>query len=225
MTGNGSSDNGGYVERERVLRLAKYKNVLYRLRRIGFVKVYSENIADAAGESAVRVRKDFSHFGITGKRKGGYVVEDLVSQINAALGKDAPQKLVVVGAGKIGLALMEYEGFGDEGLRITAAFDINPAKIDERRPIPILPMGTMEHYLRDNGIRIAINAVPAPAAQQVCDSLVAAGIVGILNFAPVPLNHPPHVFVSDVNLAGELESLAYFARRSGTGTCAGGATV
>lgn len=202
-----------YPERDRILRLAKYKNILYRLRRIGFVKVYSENIADAAGESATRVRKDFSHFGITGKRKGGYEIEDLVVQINDALGKDAPRDIIVVGAGKIGLALMAYEGFRDEGLRIVAAFDTNPAKHDTAGAIPVLPMETMASFVREENIRIAINAVPAPAAQQVCDSLTAAGVVGILNFAPQRLIHPPHTFVCDVNLAGELESLAYFAGR------------
>lgn len=193
-----------------ILRLSRYKNALYRLKKIGFVKVFSDNIADAAGESASQVRKDFSLFGIMGSKRGGYQTKELIEKLNSILGKNGNQKVVIVGIGRIGKALMEYEGFKKSGIEIIAGFDIDPEKIDNDVPVPVLPLGDLDSFIKKNDIRIGIIAVPYNAARQAFDMLIAAGIKGILNFAPIHFKGPSGIVVTNVNLEVELENLIYF---------------
>ena len=118
------------ANRSCIIRLSRYKNALNRLKSLNFVRVFSDNLADAAGVTAAQVRKDFSLFGITGNRRGGYKVDELSSQLNKILGKDRVQEFVVVGVGNIGRALLHYPGLGKSGIHIAAGFDIDPAKYD-----------------------------------------------------------------------------------------------
>jgi redox-sensing transcriptional repressor len=197
-------------DRSCIERLSKYKSALYVFQRMGFMRAYSSNIADASGESATRVRKDFSAFGITGNKKGGYSVEGLISQINRVLLKNEPHEVIVVGVGKIGAALLGYEGFRTEGLNIVAGFDINPARYDGSGNIPVLPLREVGEFVSQRGVKLAIIAVPSVAAQQAFQALVDAGIEGVLNFAPVRLSGPDHVLVDNVSLAAQLENIAFF---------------
>lgn len=196
--------------RNSVLRLSRYKNALYALKRLGFVRVFSDNLADATGVSPSRVRKDFSLFGITGNKRGGYDIEKLLERLNDILGKNRIHNCVVVGAGKIGTALLQYNGLQNERIRIVAGFDINPSAFKKRAKVPVLPLEDLPDIAREHHVRVGIIAVPANAAQQAFDLLVAAGITGILNFAPVSLAGPDDVVVTNVNLAAELENLIYF---------------
>lgn len=191
-------------------RLSQYKTALARLETLGFVKVFSENLAETVGVSSAQVRKDFSLFGISGNKRGGYVIEALIGQLNAILGKDQIQKVAVVGTGNIGAALMKYRGFEKDGIKITAGFDLDPAKVRKSSEVPILPLSELKDYVIENKIRIAIIAVPDVAAQQTMDLLVAAGIKGVLNFAPIRLKSPEEIIVNNVNLGTELENLIYF---------------
>jgi len=193
-----------------VIRLSRYKNALYRLQALGFVKVFSDNLADAVGVTASQVRKDFSIFGISGNKKGGYQIDALLEKINSILGKDQLQKVVVVGGGHIGSALMRYRGFEKEGIKIVAGFDIDPAKINRSLLVPVLPLEEIKAFIKTNGIRIAILAVPDIAAQQAVDMISAAGIKGILNFAPLRLKSAEGCIINNVNLEIELENLIYF---------------
>ncbi|MCK9432370.1 MAG: redox-sensing transcriptional repressor Rex [Candidatus Omnitrophica bacterium] len=193
-----------------IIRLSRYKNALYRLQALGFVKVFSDNLADAVGVTASQVRKDFSIFGISGNKKGGYQIDLLLEKLNNILGKDRLQKVIVVGGGHIGSALMRYRGFEKEGIKIIAGFDIDPAKINRSNPVPILPLEEARIFIKTNGIRIAILAVPDIAAQQALDLICAAGIKGVLNFAPLRLKAPESCIVNYVNLEIELENLIYF---------------
>src|SRR3989339_959395 len=97
-----------------IVRLSRYKNALSRLKSLGFVKVFSDNLADAADVTPSQVRKDFSIFGVTGNRRGGYVLDELIERLNRILGKNVTQNVVIVGAGRIGSALMKYKGFEKE---------------------------------------------------------------------------------------------------------------
>jgi redox-sensing transcriptional repressor len=194
-----------------IIRLSQYKNALYRFQRLGFVKIFSDYLADAVGVTSTQVRKDFSLFSISGNKRGGYQIDALLERLNVILGKNEVQKVALVGAGHLGSALLRYTGFEREGIRICALFDIDPAKLNPKAPIPVLPMAELEPFCKTNQIRIGILCVPDLAAQQVLDALLHAGIKGVLNFAPVVLKAPDDCIVSNVNIEIELENLIYFA--------------
>jgi len=198
------------INRQCILRLSRYKNALSRLRALGFVKVFSDNLADAVGVTPAMVRKDFSLFGITGNKRGGYEIEILLDKLNVILGKDQLYSAIVVGAGHIGTALMKYRGFEQGGIRIAAAFDIDPSKQQTASAVPVYPVDQMRDYIREHKIRLGIIAVPDIASQQVADMMVQSGIKGILNFAPIRLRVPDECVVNNVNLEVELENLIYF---------------
>ena len=156
------------------------------------------------------VRKDFSMFGITGNRRGGYNVDELIVRIREILGKNELTKVVIVGSGNIAGALSRYQGFESGGIRITAGFDIDPSKYNQTAPVPVLPMDDFPSYVKEHGIRIGILAVPHTAAHHVSEMMTSAGIKGILNFAPIQLRVPDDVVVNNINLEVEFENLIYF---------------
>ncbi len=202
------------VNKNCIIRLSKYKNALAKLKALGFVKVFSDNLADAAGVASSLVRKDFSIFGITGNKKGGYLIDELLEKVNDILGKNDTQKVVIAGAGNIGSALMKYKGFEKEGLKIVAAFDNDEKKAEKNPSVPVMPTSRMKDFIRDNRIKIGIICVPDHAAGEIFEAMIAAGIKGVLNFAPVNLKTQDDVIVENVNLVGELESLIYFVNAS-----------
>jgi redox-sensing transcriptional repressor len=183
---------------------------LNRLRTLNFVRVFSDNLADAAGVTAAQVRKDFSLFGITGNRRGGYKVDDLAEQLNKILGKNQLHEFVVLGIGNIGRALLHYPGFDRSGISVAAGFDIDPAKYDRDSKPPVLPLEQLAEVIQVRDVKLAILAVPDYAAQQVLELVLAAGIKGVLNFAPICLKAPPGCVVNNINLETELENLIYF---------------
>jgi len=193
-----------------VIRLSRYKNSLRRLKSLNFVRVFSENLADAAGVTATQVRKDFSIFGITGNRRGGYQVDELIKQLNKILGKDKIHRFVLVGLGNLGRALLRYGGFEVSGIKIVAGFDIDAAKIDPNAEIPVFALEHLPDYVKKNKIRFGIIAVPDFAAQQILELMLPAGIKGILNFAPICLKGPQDCVVHNINLVTELENIIYF---------------
>lgn len=193
-----------------IVRLSQYKNALNRLKILGFVRVFSDNLADAIGVAATQVRKDFSLFGIPGNRRGGYLIDDLITSLNIILGKNKIQKVIVVGVGNIGRALMNYKGFALEGIQIAAGFDINSAKGTLPNNIPVYPLDKIADFVKEEDISIGIIAVPDIAAQSVADTMIASGIKGILNFAPIRLQVSEEIVVNNVNLGLELETVIYF---------------
>ncbi|MGA3051818.1 MAG: redox-sensing transcriptional repressor Rex [Chitinispirillaceae bacterium] len=193
-----------------ILRLSRYKNELYRFKKLGFIKIFSEYLAEAVGVTSAQVRKDFSLFDISGNKRGGYTIDAILDKLNAILGKNQIQKVVVVGAGNLGSALLRYKNFEKQGIRITAAFDIDPAKGLQKFSTPVHPMTDLESFLRGNEIKIGILCVPEVAAQSVFDAMVRAGIRGVLNFSPIQLKTPVDCIVTNVNLEVELENLIYF---------------
>lgn len=198
------------INRKRIIRLILYKNVLKKLYKSGQTRIFSNTIADLTAEKPTQVRKDFSLLKITGNRKSGYDITALINNINTILKKKKKNETIIVGSGKIANALIAYPHFSDENIEIIAAFDIDEAKIDPGLKVPILPMTELDRYIREREIRVAIITVPASAAQTVFDSLKAAGIRAVLNFAPVTLMNDDNVILKYVNLEVELESLFYF---------------
>lgn len=198
------------ANRSCIIRLSRYKNALNRLKALNFVRVFSDNLADAAGVTAAQVRKDFSLFGITGNRRGGYKVDELSDQLNKILGKDQLQEVVVVGMGNIGKALFHYGGLEKSGIKIVAGFDIDPVKFDRQSPQPVLPLDDLVSFVKERGITLGVIAVPDYAAQQVLELMLSGGIRGVLNFAPICLKAPEGCIVNNINLESELENLIYF---------------
>jgi len=191
-----------------VLRLSRYKNSLLKLKSLGFVRIFSENLADSVGVTAAQVRKDFSIFEIRGNRRGGYQIDQLITQIREILGK--VHEFILVGIGNLGKALISYPGFEKSGINIVAGFDIDSAKMKSETKVPIMPLEEIEGYIQKKQIKFGIIAVPDFAAQQVCQIMVNSGVKGILNFAPIRLKVPEDCVVRNINLETELESIIYF---------------
>lgn len=200
------------MNKDMIQRLSRYKSVLYKLKSLGFVKVFSDNLGDAVGMSSALVRKDFATTGLTGNKRGGYQIDSLIERLNVILGKDEIQRIVIVGCGKIGTALVNYHGFPREGIKVVAGFDVNPELLNAHAPVPILGMDQIGDFVKKEGIQIAIMTVPEVAASQVLEALTKAGIKGVLNFAPVQLKASEHCFIQNINIALEIENLFYFVR-------------
>ena len=165
-------------------------------------------LANALGMGEVQVRKDLAMVSDGGRPKIGYLRESLIEDLEQFLGCDNTTDAVLIGAGKLGLALMGYKGFEDYGLNILAAFDREPMAEQTDEGKPILPMERLESYCRENKVLMGIITVPAEAAQEVCDQLIRSGIKAIWNFAPVHLDVPDKILVQAENMATSLAVLS-----------------
>jgi redox-sensing transcriptional repressor len=199
------------IPRKTIYRLSIYLRCLARLRENNIGTVSSEALAKAAGVKPTQLRKDLAYFGTFGTRGLGYDVTDLFTKIAEELGTSRLQPVILVGVGNLGMALLSYRGFEKEGFEIVAAFDAEPArKRDKQIRQPILAMDKLRDFIQQYGVKMAILSVPSAVVQEVANSVVQAGIVGILNFSPMVLDVPEEVIVNNVNLAIELENLSYF---------------
>lgn len=194
---------------EVIRRLSEYRNVMQKMKALGLVKVFSDNLADAVGVSSSLVRKDFSMFELTGNKRGGYRIDDLVSKLNVLLGKDQKQKIIIVGCGKLGQALMNHNGFSRVGIRVVAAFDSNPEVLDPEAPIPIMHIKTIREFIEENQIRVAALTVPEPSAQSMIDTLKKTCVKGVINFAPVQLKSSGDFLIQNINIEQEIENIFY----------------
>jgi redox-sensing transcriptional repressor len=193
-----------------VSRLSLYLRELQHLVRDGNETTSSTQLGRLLGFTDAQVRKDLAYFGQFGYPGIGYRCSELIGAIKRILGTDQPWSAAIVGLGNLGRALMGYRGFQDQGFQIVAAFDIDPAKVGQRvEGIPVHHLDDCTRIASEQNIRLAIIAVPSASAQKVADALVAAGIEGILNFAPVTLTLPKQVHIVGVDLAIELEQLSF----------------
>lgn len=200
-----------------ISRLSRYRNAVKRLKMMNFIRVFSDNLADAAGVTSAQVRKDFSLFGISGNRRGGYHVEELLEQLNKILLKDKLHKFILIGVGNIGRALLGYPGFESNSIRIVAAFDIDPAKYNSKARVPVLSLSELRDYIENNDIRLGIITVPDFAARQVFELMKSAGIKGVLNFAPICLQEYDDCIVQNINFETELSNIIYFVNHQNLG--------
>lgn len=207
---NGDLGNEGIAPKAVVSRLSLYLRELQHVLRDGQDTISSTQLGGRIGITDVQIRKDLAYFGQFGYPGIGYRCHELVDRIRAILGTDRGWRVALVGVGNLGRALLGHRGFERQGFRILAAFDVDDRKIQRRNAgIPIHGMDQLEEVVRAEEIKLGIIAVPAPAAQSVADRLVAAGVEGLLNFAPVTLMIPPGVRQSAVDLAIELEQLSF----------------
>lgn len=165
-------------------------------------------LASALGMGEVQVRKDLAIVSDGGRPKIGYPRETLITDIEQFLGYNNTTDAVLIGAGKLGQALMGYSGFSDYGLNIQAAFDINPPMDKTEDGQPIYHISKLEHFCKVHKVLMGIITVPAPFAQEVANTLVAGGVKAIWNFAPVHLDVPKNILVQNENMATSLAVLS-----------------
>ena len=195
-------------------RLPRYLQALAGMAADGTAVASSEELAAAAGVTSAKVRKDLSHLGSYGTRGVGYDIAYLIHQIRRELGLTQDWGIAIAGIGNLGHALANYKGFGDRGFRVAALVDVDPVKVGERvGELEVVHIDGLPELVRERGIAIGVIATPATAVQDVGDRMVEAGIRSILNFAPAPLAAPPGVSVRSVDLAVELQILAYYEQR------------
>jgi redox-sensing transcriptional repressor len=193
-----------------VSRLSLYLRELQHLLRDGHQRTSSSQLGRLLGFSDAQVRKDLAYFGHFGHPGIGYRCDDLIKAIRKILGTDRDWPVAMVGTGNLGRALLGYKGFSHQGFRIVAAFDIDPQRVGATiEGVRVFHLDQLGEVAVENKIKLGMIAVPASAAQSVSDRLVAAGIEGIVNFAPVTISLPAHVRQVGVDLAIELEQLSF----------------
>jgi redox-sensing transcriptional repressor len=193
-----------------VRRLSLYLRFLEQWAAQGRRTISSGELARLGGTTSAQVRKDLSFFGSFGKRGLGYAVPDLAAHIREILGLQGGHRVILVGAGKLGGALVHYPGFRERGFEIVAVYDQDPRKVGSRwNGLAVRDIKHLELDLRREPSDIAIVVTPPDAAQGVVDRLAGAGVRAILNFATVPIAVPPDVEMKTVNMALELETLTY----------------
>jgi redox-sensing transcriptional repressor len=200
----------GPVPKAVASRLSLYLRELQHLIEQGEETTSSSQLGRKLGFTDAQVRKDLAYFGHFGYPGIGYRCDKLVGAIKRILGTDQQWAAVLVGAGNLGRALLGYKGFGRQGFRVAGAFDTDAEKIGTSiEGVVVYHLDQLSDFAKANRVRLGIIAVPAPAAQTVANRLVAAGVEGILNFAPVTIELPDNVRQVGVDLAIELEQLSF----------------
>lgn len=196
------------ISKATLKRLPTYLAYLKSLPEGSSVNISATALAAGLHMGEVQVRKDLAMVSDGGRPKIGYLRESLIDDIEQFLGYDNTTDAVLIGAGKLGQALLGYKGFDDYGLNILAAFDAKPSREKTEDGKPIYPMDKLEPFCRANKVLMGIITVPGEYAQQVCDKLIGCGIKAIWNFAPVHLEVPPHILVQYENMATSLAVLS-----------------
>jgi redox-sensing transcriptional repressor len=193
-----------------VRRLSLYLRQLEAFKRKERRTISSRQLGESLGLTDAQVRKDLAYFGQFGHPGIGYRVDDLIQQVKRILGTDKVWNVLLVGAGNLGRALSAYKGFNAKGFRLVAIFDADGSKVGRKLgPFLIQPISELNDTVQKQQIRLAMVAVPADAAQGVVDQVVAAGVRGILNFAPTSVTVPANVAMNSVDLSVQLEQLSF----------------
>lgn len=197
-----------------VARLTLYLRTLNALLADGGESVSSDELAESAGVGSANVRKDLSYLGSYGTRGVGYDAANLSRKIAQALGLTHEWRVAIVGAGNLGRALARYAGFESRGFDVVALMDADQLVVGtEIGWLRVSDVDNLEKVLESTRANMVVLALPAAVAQGVCDRVVAAGVRSILSFAPIPLTVPEHVNLRKVDMATELQILAYHAQR------------
>ncbi len=218
QTPNSHVSARGVIPDATVSRLPMYHRSLLSLTARGVLLVSSEELAEASGVSSAKLRKDLSFLGSYGTRGVGYEVEFLLYQIARALGLTQVWPVVIVGIGNLGNALAGYPGFASRGFSVVGLFDTDPNRVGEivtvaGKEIVVTDISKLPQVVLSSGASIGVIATPETSAQEVCDLMVRNGITSILNFAPVLIEVPAGVDVRRVDLATELQILAFHEQR------------
>lgn len=193
-------------------RLSIYGRLLVQMEEEGVEVASSAQLAARCGLNPAQIRKDLAYFGAFGIRGVGYRVNELKERLKDVLGVTKVWKVALVGAGNLGSALAAYRGFLAHGFEIDAVFDKYPDRcvLSAKTTAEVFDLKELKRVVSQRGIKIGVVAVPQEGAQSVVDQLVDAGVLGILNFAPIRPAVPEHVRVKNVDLGSELESLTFY---------------
>ncbi|HJO32768.1 MAG: redox-sensing transcriptional repressor Rex [Anaerolineales bacterium] len=192
-------------------RLPIYLRTLAHIARGGQEVTSSYEMGEHLGISPAQIRKDLSHFGEFGKQGTGYNIEYLREQLRRILGVKQEWDVALIGAGAVGKAILRYDGFRGSGFRITAVFDNDPNKIGCKiSQLDVIPAERMTSTIQQMGIRVTMLAIPAENAQRVAERLVEAGVEAILNYAPINVIVPPHVYVQHLDPVVALQHMTYY---------------
>ena len=196
-----------------IRRLAKFYRYLGDLLDNDVQRISSKELSEIIGFTASQIRQDLNNFGGFGQQGYGYNIEALHTEIGKILGLDRPYNAILIGAGNLGQAIANYSGFRKAGFEIKGLFDANPKIIGLKiREFEILDSDKIEDFVKENKIDIGILCVPKNGAQELADRLVACGIKGLWNFAPMDLNVPEDIIVENVNLTESLFTLSYLMK-------------
>ncbi|MBQ8575988.1 MAG: redox-sensing transcriptional repressor Rex [Clostridia bacterium] len=195
------------ISKATLSRIPSYLELLRSLPEERYEHISATAIARKLSLGEVQVRKDLASISGAGKPKLGYVTTELIKNLENFLGGNNLAPAVLVGAGKLGKTLLDYDEFEKFGIRIAAAFDSNDKVISLNGKIEVRPISEFEEFCKSNGIQLGIITVGAGSAQTVCDKMVECGILGILNFAPCNLHVPDGVVIKNENLALSLAHL------------------
>lgn len=194
-----------------ISRLPVYLRALERLSQEGHEVTSSLELGRRLGISSAQIRKDLSHFGGFGKQGTGYRIAFLKDQLRQVLKVEHEWEVALVGAGDLGNAIAHYKGFADRGFHIACIFDSAPNKIGkEINSFTILPVEDIPRIITERGIKVAMIAVPAEAAQHVADTLIGAGVRAILNYAPINLKTPADVHVQYIDPVIHLQRMTFY---------------
>src|SRR5258706_7167624 len=192
-------------------RLPVYLRALQRMADSGLKTTSSQELGEHVGISAAQIRKDISQFGEFGKQGTGYSIQFLLDKLREILKVDRIWDIALVGAGDIGHALVNYQGFKDRGFHIVMIFDNDKGKIGHKMGnFTVEDADRMIEKVKAAGVKIAMLTVPASEAQNVTDKLVQAGVKAILNYAPINLNTPNNVKVQYIDPATHLQRMTYY---------------
>ena len=191
-----------------IKRLPRYYRHIKHLADSGVTRVSSTKIADVLNITASQVRQDLCNFGGFGQQGYGYDVVKLKNELAVILGLDKDYDMIIVGAGNIGRALAGYKGFRDDGFYVRALFDIDP-RCTSINGIKVYEMDSLEAYLKQNNVDIAIIATQKDSAKSVADALIDGGVKSIWNFAPVELEVPKDVCVENISMSESLYVLSF----------------
>ncbi len=192
-------------------RLPVYLRALQRMADSGLKTTSSQELGEHVGISAAQIRKDISQFGEFGKQGTGYSIQFLLDKLRGILKVDRIWDVVLIGAGDMGHALANYQGFTNRGFRIVSIFDNDKEKVGTMiGEYKIEDADQMVEKIKTMGVKMAMLTVPAPAAQNVADKLIQAGVRAILNYAPISLNVPNNVKVQYIDPATHLQRMTYY---------------
>ena len=210
------ASNPEQVPKAVVARLSLYLRELQQLVNDDKRTVSSQVLGTRLGVTGAQVRKDFTYFGQFGYPGVGYRCDELISEIKRILGTDKTWPVALIGCGNLGQALLGYRGFEKQGFEVVAAFDISPHLIGTKLAgLTVQDIAELPDWVAEKNISLVILAVPADAANEAVEVIVRSGVTGILNFAPVTLKLPKRIRVVGVDLAIELEQLAFGVAKFG----------
>lgn len=192
-------------------RLPIYHRYLRYLHDAGKKRISSTELSEAVKVDSATIRRDFSYFGALGKRGYGYEVEYLLEFFSKTLNQDRLTNVALIGVGNLGHALLNYNFHLNNNVRISCAFDVRDDIVGKIvTGVPVYPLSEMVNQLRIQQIDVAILTVPQSVAQDAANTLIEAGVRGIMNFTPIRLSVPENIRVQNVDLTNELQTLIYF---------------